>query len=89
MVKAKDTTEPPPYWNTTMVSAWCAVASVLIVLFSAVATLGYFLHQAGIERGRQEQRLEQIERESRDMKNRQAQTEDFINKVVNPPEEKK
>lgn len=53
-----------PYWNPTMVSAWCAVVGVLLVLISMVVGLWYFTWQTalaeGIQRGKTEVETQQL-----------------------------
>lgn len=57
-------TVKPPYWNTTMVTAWCAVAGVLLVLIGMVVALWYFTWQTadaqGYYRGKDETEKRQL-----------------------------
>ena len=79
-LKLKTMSDAPqkPYWNTTMVSAWCAVAGAIILILSSIAGLYIYTRTTSLEEGR---RLGAAEAEQRNVAERLAIAETELRRV--------
>lgn len=79
-----------PYWNTTMVTAWCVVAGFLLGLSIAIASLYSYTaetnRKAGYEAGVADQKNIELQRKLEEQDAELKRQGEILKMVVNPQE---